>query len=142
MAFQPSNAVYQGAESKIRAIDDGKRSALNLAYTTNFKLELYDVDTLAALVASVADSLQFGKVSFDMEDNTTYTVPVHKRTKDSWNPNTRGSGKLPNTVFSGNQKNSLWRQKQFCIQKIRKKLYRTLPLVLKEADACYEFQSS
>ena len=77
MAFQPSNAVYQGAESKIRAIDDGKRSALNLAYTTNFKLELYDVDTLAALVASVADNLQFGKVSFDMEDNTTYTVPVH-----------------------------------------------------------------
>ena len=56
--FNPRFALYQGSENKVRAIDDGKRSALNLAYTTNFKLELYDVDTLAALVAAVADSLQ------------------------------------------------------------------------------------
>ena len=87
--FNPRFALYQGAESKIRAIDDGKRSSLNLAYTTNFKLELYDVDTLAALVASVADSLQLGKVSFDMEDDTTCTVPVHPDVaSDTWSGRT------------------------------------------------------
>ena len=51
--FNPRFALYQGAENKIRAIDDGKRSGLNLAYNTNFKLELYDVDTLAALAAAM-----------------------------------------------------------------------------------------
>ena len=87
--FNPRFALYQGAESKIRAIDDGRRSALNLAYTTNFKLELYDVDTLAALVASVADSLQLGKKSFDMEYETTCTVPVHLDVaSDNWSGRT------------------------------------------------------
>ena len=62
---------------------------MNLAYTTNFKLELYDVDTLAALVASVADSLQLGKVSFDMEDDTTCTVSVHPDVaSDTWSGRT------------------------------------------------------
>ena len=75
--FNPRFALYQGSENKVRAIDDGKRSALNLAFTTNFKLELYDVDTLAALVASVADSLRTGRASFDMDDDTVCSVPVH-----------------------------------------------------------------
>ena len=73
--FNPRFALYQGSENKVRAIDDGKRSALNLAYTTNFKLELYDVDTLAALVAAVADSLRAGKVSFDMEHSLLCASP-------------------------------------------------------------------
>ena len=50
--FNPSFALNQGSANKVTAIDDGKQSALNLAYTTNFKFELYDVDTFAALVAA------------------------------------------------------------------------------------------
>ena len=34
--FNPCFALYQGSDSKVRAIDDGKRSALNICYTTNF----------------------------------------------------------------------------------------------------------
>ena len=87
--FNPRFALYQGSENKVRAIDDGKRSALNLAYTTNFKLELYDVDTLAALVAAVADSLRAGKVSFDMDDDTVCSVPVHPEVaSDAWSGRT------------------------------------------------------
>ena len=41
------------------------RSGLNLAYTTNFKLELFDVDTLAALIACVSDRLQVGRVDLE-----------------------------------------------------------------------------
>ena len=87
--FNPRFALYQGPENKVRAIDDGKRSALNLAYTTNFKLELYDVDTLAALVAAVAESLRAGKVSFDMDDDTVCSVPVHPEVaSDAWSGRT------------------------------------------------------
>ena len=87
--FNPRFALYQGSENKVRALDDGKRSALNLAYTTNFKLELYDVDTLAALVASVADSLRTGRVSFDMDDDTVCSVPVHPEVaSDGWSGRT------------------------------------------------------
>ena len=87
--FNPRFALYQGSENKVRAIDDGKRSALNLAFTTNFKLELYDVDTLAALVASVADSLRTGRVSFDMDDDTVCSVPVHPEVaSDGWSGRT------------------------------------------------------
>ena len=83
--FNPRFALYQGSEGKIRAIDDGKRSALNLCYNTNFKLELYDIDTLVALVASVADALTEGVVSFDMEDDTTCSVPINTSVReDSW----------------------------------------------------------
>eukprot|EP00435_Cladocopium_sp_Y103_P043204 s207_g12.t1 len=73
--FNPRFALYQGSENKVRAIDDGKRSALNLCYTTNFKLELYDVDTLAALIAAVADSLKAGAVNFDLAEDTSCSVP-------------------------------------------------------------------
>ena len=59
--FNPRFALYQGAENKLRAIDDGKTSGLNLAYNTNFKLELYDVDTLAALTAAVTEGLKSQK---------------------------------------------------------------------------------
>jgi hypothetical protein len=83
--FNPRFAI----ENKVRAIDDGKRSALNLAYTTSFKLELYDVDTLAALVAAVADSLRVGRVSFDMDDDTVCSVPVHPEVaSDAWSGRT------------------------------------------------------
>eukprot|EP00435_Cladocopium_sp_Y103_P042429 s357_g11.t1 len=83
--FNPRFALYQGSENKVRATDDGKRSALNLCYTTNFKLELYDVDTLAALIAAVADSLKAGTVNFDLTDDTSCSVPVHPLVaSDTW----------------------------------------------------------
>ena len=82
--FNPRFALYQGTEAKIRAIDDGKRSGLNLAYTTNFKLELFDVDTLAALIACVSDSLQVGSVDLELKDKSV-SVPVDPQVKqDSW----------------------------------------------------------
>ena len=82
--FNPRFALYQGAEAKIRSIDDGKRSGLNLAYTTNFKLELFDVDTLAALIACVSDSLQVGRVDLDLGDKSV-SMPVDSQVKqDSW----------------------------------------------------------
>ena len=62
---------------------------MNLAYATNFKLELYDVDTLAALVAAVADSIRVGTVSFEMEDDTVCTVPIHPEVAgDLWSGRT------------------------------------------------------
>ena len=83
--FNPRFALYQGAENKIRAIDDGKRSGLNLAYNTNFKLELYDVDTLAALSAAVAEAIQSKKLHLDMEDGTSCEVAVHSEVcGDTW----------------------------------------------------------
>lgn len=83
--FNPRFALYQGSESKVRAIDDGKRSSLNAAYTTNFKLELYDVDTLAAMLASIADSLEGGEVNFDLDNDTYCSMPVHRDVaSDSW----------------------------------------------------------
>ena len=83
--FNPRFALYQGAENKIRAIDDGKRSGLNLAYNTNFKLELYDVDTLAALSAAVAEAIQSKKLHLDMEDGTSCEVAVHSEVcNDTW----------------------------------------------------------
>ena len=74
-----------GAENKIRAIDDGKRSGLNLACNTNFKLELYDVDALAALSAAVAEALQSQRLHLDMEDGTVCEVSVHPQfCNDTW----------------------------------------------------------
>ena len=46
--FSPRFAVYQGEEKKVRHIDDCKRSGRNSAFTVNFKLELLDIDSLAA----------------------------------------------------------------------------------------------
>ena len=80
--FNPRFALYQGTEAKIRAIDDGKRSGLNLAYTTNFRLELFDVDALAALIACVTDSLQAGSVEPELKDMDV-SVPVQVK-KDTW----------------------------------------------------------
>ena len=83
--FNPRFALYQGSEGKIRAIDDGKRSALNLCYTTNFKLELYDVDTLAALLAAIADCLQSGQVELDLDEDSACSMPVHQEVlADAW----------------------------------------------------------
>ena len=83
--FNPRFALNKGAENKIRAIDDGKRSGLNLAYNTNFKLELYDVDRLAALTAAIAEGLQSQKVNFDMEHGTQCEISLHSEVcSDSW----------------------------------------------------------
>lgn len=58
---------------------------MNQCYNTNFKLELYDIDTLASLVAAVADSLVSGTLAFDMGNNTACSVAVHPEVaSDSW----------------------------------------------------------
>ena len=83
--FNPRFILYQGEDRKVRAIDDCKRSGLNESFTTVFKLELYDVDTLACLLAAIADSLAKGTVEFDMEDGSACKVDVHpKVTGDDW----------------------------------------------------------
>ena len=51
---------------KVRVIDD-RRSGLNSSYTANFKLELLDLDVLAAATSAVALALQSG--TFDLGDN-------------------------------------------------------------------------
>ena len=69
----------------IRAIDDGKRSGLNLANNAKWSCN-YDVDTLAALTAAVAEGLQSqSQKIFDVEDGSHCEVPVHPDVRsDSW----------------------------------------------------------
>lgn len=83
--YNPRFVLYQGEDRKIRAIDDCKRSGLNESYTTVFKLELYDVDTLACLLAAFADALVKGRASLDMDDGMACQVDVHPEVlRDQW----------------------------------------------------------
>ena len=72
--------LYQGSpeEPKHRVIDDCRRSGLNDAYTTNFKLQLYDMDTLACILAAVAQAVEKGQVEFEVADEGTIGGSVHK----------------------------------------------------------------
>ena len=80
--YNPRFILYQGEERKVRAIDDCKRSGLNESFTTVFKLELYDVDTLACLLAALADSLVRGAVEMDMDDGSVCKTNVHPKVLD------------------------------------------------------------
>ena len=83
--YNPRFILYQGEDRKIRAIDDCKRSGLNESYTTVFKLELYDVDTLACLLAALADAIDGGHFSLEMDDGTVCENEVHPRVmQDQW----------------------------------------------------------
>ena len=83
--YNPRFILYQGEERKVRAIDDCKRSGLNESFTTVFKLELYDVDTLACLLAALSDSLAKGVVEMDMDDESMCQVAVHPKVmNDNW----------------------------------------------------------
>ena len=83
--YNPRFILYQGEDKKVRAIDDCRRSGLNESYTTVFKLELYDVDTLACLLAALADALANGRISLEMDDGTTCECDVHPQVSaDTW----------------------------------------------------------
>ena len=62
--FTKRFALLQGTPEnpKVRVIDDCRRSGLNSAYTTNFKLELLDLDVLSAALVSVCEAMHTGKV--------------------------------------------------------------------------------
>ena len=72
--FTKRFALMQGTPEnpKVRVIDDCRRSGLNssCSYTTNFKLELLDLDVLSAALVSIADSIQSGKVDFGPDLNS------------------------------------------------------------------------
>ena len=83
--YNPRFILYQGEDKKVRAIDDCRRSGLNESYTTVFKLELYDVDALACLLAALADALANGRISLEMDDGTTCECDVHPQVSaDTW----------------------------------------------------------
>lgn len=85
--FSPRFAVVQGQgnDKKVRPIDDCKRSGLNHTFTTNFKLELYDMDTLACLISLIADSLKAGVVEVVLSNGDVVRHEVHASVlDDSW----------------------------------------------------------
>ena len=49
-SLNPRFALFQGANNKIRVIDDAKQSSVNSAYSSTVKLQLQDVDYAAAMV--------------------------------------------------------------------------------------------
>ena len=59
--LNPRFILYQGEEQKIRPIDDCSRSGLNGSYTTNFRLELFDSDTLASVLAVISAMFYFSR---------------------------------------------------------------------------------
>ncbi|CAJ1451490.1 unnamed protein product [Effrenium voratum] len=48
----PRFVLYQGARRKVRVIDDAKRSGLNRAYTSTFKLRLQDTDFVSMMAVA------------------------------------------------------------------------------------------
>ena len=71
--FTKRFALMQGTPEnpKVKVIDDcRRRSGLNSSYTTNFKLELLDLDVLSAALVSIADSIQSGTVDFGPDLNS------------------------------------------------------------------------
>ena len=49
-SLNPRFVLFQGANQKVRVIDDAKQSAVNSAYSSTVKLQLQDVDYAAAMV--------------------------------------------------------------------------------------------
>ena len=83
--FSPRFAVYQGEEKKVRPIDDCKRSGLNSAYTVNFKLELFDMDALACLLAAIAESTASGHYECKLSDGSLIGCKLHHAVaSDQW----------------------------------------------------------
>ena len=48
-SLNPRFVLFQGAANKVRVIDDAKQSAVNSAYSSTVKLQLQDVDYVAAM---------------------------------------------------------------------------------------------
>lgn len=79
--------LYQGTpeEPKARVIDDCRRSGLNSAYTTNFKLQLMDIDSLACVIALISQALVDKCIKLDLETNETIGGNVASEVlQESW----------------------------------------------------------
>ena len=79
--------LYQGTpeEPKSRVIDDCKRSGLNCSYTTNFKLQLMDMDTLACVLGLIAKSLANGNADATLSVGEAIGGKVPREVlKDTW----------------------------------------------------------
>ena len=63
-------------EPKTRVIDDCRRSGLNDAFTTNCKLQLHDIDSLACVLALIAQSLEEGECSVELSTGDLIGGPV------------------------------------------------------------------
>ena len=82
--FSPRFAVYQGDEKKVRPIDDCKRPGLS-AYTVNFKLELFDIDALACLLAAISESTSSGHYECKLSDGSLIGCKLHHAVaSDEW----------------------------------------------------------
>ena len=51
--LNPRFVLFQGANNKVRVIDDAKQGAVNAAYSSTVKLQLQDVDYAAAMVMEI-----------------------------------------------------------------------------------------
>ena len=49
-SLNPRFVLFQGANNKVRVIDDAKQSSVNAAYSSTVKLQLQDVDYAAAMI--------------------------------------------------------------------------------------------
>lgn len=76
--LNPRFILYQGEERKVRAIDDCSRSGLNGSYTTNFRLELFDSDTLACMLAVIADCVKERKLCLSTQDGCDLCGDLHE----------------------------------------------------------------
>ena len=52
-SLNPRFVLFQGADNKVRVIDDAKQGSVNAAYSSTVKLQLQDVDYAAAMVVEV-----------------------------------------------------------------------------------------
>ena len=70
-------AVFQGAESKCRTIDDFKESGINSCFTVQSHLTPQDLDVVATMVRRVGECLCAGQVCFELTDGTILEGRVH-----------------------------------------------------------------
>jgi hypothetical protein len=55
--LNPRFVLFQGANNKVRVIDDAKQGSVNAAYSSTVKLQLQDVDYAAAMVIQIMREL-------------------------------------------------------------------------------------
>ena len=66
-SLNPRFVLFQGANQKVRVIDDAKQSAVNSAYSSTVKLQLQDVDYAAAMVLAA-----MREAGLSEQDNITW----------------------------------------------------------------------
>ena len=65
-SLNPRFVLFQGASKKVRIIDDAKKSCPNDAFSSTVKLQLQDVDYVAAMVSSLARGASARGLSMDL----------------------------------------------------------------------------